>query len=369
MMRKIFFTLWLLTGWLGQPAVFAQQAAKPMRLAVAGTSHGHVAWILGKKDSSGVVLRGIYEPDRALASRQAERYKLSPSLFYTDLGKMLDEVKPEAVVAFGSIFDHLAVVEAAAPRGIHVMVEKPLAVSNEHAAKMEALAKKYKIHLLTDYETSWYPSTGKTYQLAIDSAWVGKIRKAVFHHGHEGPKEIGVGPEFLEWLTDPVQNGGGALIDFGCYGANIMTYLMKGVHPVAVTAVTKQFKPKIYPKVDDEATIIVEYPDAQCIIQASWNWPFGRKDLELYGEKGYLLAPNANRLVGRNKANMPETSWSPDAASTGVYADPFQYFADVVHGKIAVPEYSLYSLSNNMEVVRILDAARRSAASGKRIVL
>src|SRR5687767_10719620 len=221
----------------------------PLRLAVAGITHGHVGWIMGRKDKTDVTLVGIYELNTDLAQRHAKNYNLDKSLFYSDLNRMLDVVKPEAVVAFGSIYDHLAVVEACAPRGIHVMVEKPLAVSNEHAKRMDSLARAHNIILLTNYETSWYSSTAKTHELAVEKGYVGKIRKAVFHHGHEGPKEIGVGKEFLDWLTDPKLNGGGALIDFGCYGANIMTWLMGDTKPVAVTAVTRQFKPSVYPNV------------------------------------------------------------------------------------------------------------------------
>jgi predicted dehydrogenase len=246
-------------------------AQTPVRLAIAGLTHGHSAFILGRKIKSDFTIVGIYEPDRELALRYARTYNFSPKLIHSNLNNMLDSVKPEAVVAFGSIYEHMMVVEACAPRGIHVMVEKPLATNVEHAAKMEELAQKFHIYLLTDYETSWYPSTAKAYQLVNDSNFVGNIRKVVIHDGHQGPKEIGVGKEFFDWLTDPVQNGGGALIDFGCYGANLMTYLKKGMKPVSVTAVTRHFKPEIYPKVDDEATIIVCYPDAQCIIQASWN--------------------------------------------------------------------------------------------------
>lgn len=281
---------------------------------------------------------------------------------------MLEAVKPEAVVAFGSIYEHLAVVESCAPKGIHVMVEKPLAASLDHAIKMEALAKQHSIYLLTNYETSWYATTEKTYQLLNDSNSIGKLKKAVFHHGHEGPKEIGVSKEFLQWLTDPVQNGGGAIIDFGCYGANIMTYLMKGAEPVSVTAVTRQFKPQIYAKVDDEATIIVTYPDAQGIIQASWNWPFSRKDMEVYGEKGYIIAQNARNMLFRNQST-PEKAIQLNALDAGVYQDPFTYFADVIRKKISVREHGLYSLPNNMTVVRILEAAKEAAKSGKTVVL
>jgi predicted dehydrogenase len=96
--------------------------------------------------------------------------------------------------------------------------------------------------------------------------------------------------EFFDWLTDPVRNGAGALFDFGCYGANLMTWLMDGQRPIAVTAVTQHFQPNVYPAVEDEATILVEYPAAQGIIQASWNWPFDRKDMEIYGRTGQIFA-------------------------------------------------------------------------------
>ena len=344
-----------------------QSNNSPLRLAVAGATHGHVGWILGRKDKTDVALLGVYEPDTELTQRYIKQYNLSPDIFFTDLTKMLDKVKPEAVVAFGSIYEHMAAVEACAPRGIHVMVEKPLATTNAHALKMEQLAKKHKIHLLTNYETSWYPTTEKAYRLVNDSSYVGKIRKVIIRDGHEGPKEIGVGKEFLTWLTDPLQNGGGALIDFGCYGANIMTYLMRGQPPISVTAVTQQLKPAIYPKVDDDATIIVAYPDAQCVIQASWNWPFGRKDMDVYGETGYILVSNNTKMMVRNTKSGGQKSREVTLAEVGVYQDPFSYFADVVKGKIQVPKNGLYSLENNLTVVRILDAARESAKTGKTV--
>ena len=344
------------------------QTNNPVRIAVAGITHGHVSWILSRKKTD-IVLAGIYEPDKELAERDAKQYGLNPNLFYTDLGKMLDAVKPEAVVAFGSILEHMAVVEACAPRHIDVMVEKPLATTVQQALKMETLAKKYNIRLLTDFETSWYPTTVKTYELVNDSNYIGQIKKVVIHDGHEGPKEIHVNKEFFDWLTDPVQNGGGALMDFGCYGANLMTYLMHGQQPISVTAVTQQFKPDIYPKVDDEATIIVSYPTAQCIIQASWNWPFSRKDMEVYGKTGYIITVNNNNMRLRAQPDTVEHSRQLSAAETGVYVDPFSYLADVIRNKIKVPENGVYALQTNITAVRILEAAKESAKTGKTIYL
>ncbi len=80
----------------------------------------------------------------------------------------------------------MAVVEACAPRGIDVMVEKPLATNVAHAKRMAELAEKYHIRLLTDYETSWYPTTAKSFQLVNDSNFIGNIKKVVIHDGHQG---------------------------------------------------------------------------------------------------------------------------------------------------------------------------------------
>ena len=347
----------------------AQQRSQPVRMAMMGLSHGHSPWIFNRKDKTDVDLVGIYEPDVALAASYAKRYNLDEKLFFTDPKAMLDTVKPEAVLAFGSIYAHLEAVELAAPRGIHVMVEKPLTYSLEQAKKMETLAKKHGIHLLTNFETSWYASTEKTYQLLQDKEAFGPIRKAVFHHGHRGPKEIGVGKEFLDWLTDPVQNGGGALIDFGCYGANIMTYLMEGRKPISVTAITNTYKPDIYPKVDDEATIILDYGDAQAILQASWNWPFDRKDMEVYGKTGQVISENKSKMRIRTWEKPEEQTFEVQPEEVSVYVDPFSYFADVIRVKIKVEDYSLYSLSNNMIVAEILDAARKSAEKGETVFL
>jgi predicted dehydrogenase len=340
-----------------------------VKVVVAGTSHGHSGWILNKLDRPEMQVIGIYEPDQKLAEKQSLRYKIPKELFFNDLNKALDQLKPEAVLAFGSIKDHLQMVEVAAPKGIHIMVEKPLAANLNDALKMQQLANKHQVMLLTNYETSWYPSTAESFRLVRDSNFVGQIRKVVFHHGHQGPKEIGVGDEFFQWLTDPVLNGGGALMDFGCYGANLATYLLKGQEPVSVTAVTNQFKPQIYPRVDDDATIILNYPSLQVIIQASWNWTYNRKDMEIYGDIAAITALNANKMRFRNSKNGAEYEKTVTDKDIAVYTNPFSYLHAVLRGKEKLEPFGLYTLENNVMVNRILEAAKRSASSGKTVKL
>ena len=341
---------------------------EPVRVAVAGLSHDHVHWIFGREDAGEIQITGIYESNPVLQQRYANQYNLPDSLFYEDLNQMLEEVRPEAVSAFGSTYDHLALVEASAPRGIHVMVEKPLAVNMDHARKMQKLAEEYEIHLITNYETTWYASNHKVYDQFHDSNEFGAINKIVVHDGHRGPKEIGVSDEFFEWLTDPVLNGGGAIMDFGCYGANLITWLHKGEEPISVTAVTQTLQPDIYTEVDDEATVILTYSSSQGIIQASWNWPYNRKDLHVYGETGYVYAQNSEQ-VEISQSNSGSSELIHLSQRPAPYSDPFSYFAGVVRGDIIVQSTDLSSLQNNLIVMKILDAARESARTGETVYL
>jgi predicted dehydrogenase len=341
-------------------------AADPVRVGVAGLVHGHVGWILGREAKGDVVMVGIAEADRELARKYSERFGFSMDLVYPTLAEMLERTQPEAVTAFNAISDHRAVVEECARRGVHVMVEKPLAFWMEDARAMRSAAERGGIHLLTNYETTWYGTVHEV-RRRVDAGEIGEVRKIVVRSGHSGPMEIGVGPEFLGWLIDPAKNGGGALIDFGCYGADLAVWLMGGERPLAVAALSQQFKPQIYPQVDDETTILVEYPAAQVIIQASWNWPFSRKDMAVYGTAGYLKQDDRRRMRVRLAGEEAERPLEIDAPAAP-YDDPFAYLAAVVRGEVEATG-SLSSLDVNMVVVEILDAARESARTGRRVAL
>ena len=343
---------------------------KVLRIGVAGLNHGHVGWVFEANKRSDIEIIGIAEPNRALAESFVLAHGLSKDLIFESLEEMLEKTKPEAVTGFGTTFAHLEIVQSCAPRGVHVMVEKPLAVSLAHAKEMANLAQKHQIHLLTNYETSWYATNEKLYQLYKDGQ-IGEARKIVVRDGHRGPKKIGVSPEFLAWLTDLELNGAGALMDFGCYGANLSTWLLDGKRPISVTAITQQLNPDDNPKVEDEATIILTYPTSQTLIEASWNWPIGRKDTEVYGLTGAIFSDNAKNLrvrMAKGYDGFDEEKFELDARQKP-FDDPFSVLRAVVRGEIKLDAFDPYSLENNLIVMEILEAAKESAASGKTVFL
>ncbi|HEY2647677.1 MAG TPA: Gfo/Idh/MocA family oxidoreductase [Puia sp.] len=338
-------------------------AQKILHVGIAGLAHDHVHGIMNQFKKGEVVISGIAESDEQLVQRYKKTYQLPDSLFYKNLQSLLSHTKPDIVLAYTAISQHIDVVELCAPKGIPVMVEKPLATTIKDAERIATLARQFHVYVLTNYETTWYNSNQQIYQMVNQEHVLGTIRKMTVHDGHNGPKEIGCSPDFLNWLTDPVKNGGGALMDFGCYGANLMVWLMNGKAPLAVTAVTHHLKPLIYPNVEDDATILLEYPDATGIIEASWDWPFSIKDLEVFGTKGYLHALNGNTLQKRDKDIYENVPLKP-----ATYTNNIQYLSDVLSGKLD-PGHDLSSLENNLIVVHILESALKSAREGTRIAL
>jgi predicted dehydrogenase len=347
-------------------APVARPDLPPVRLAIVGLVHDHARIMLeALRHQPDVRLVGIVEADPALVAAYREAFHLDPALFYPTFGALVAKGQVQAVAAFTSTLGHREVVEECAPLGIDVMVEKPMAVSLAEARAMAAAADRGRIQLVINYETTWYPSVQAAYARTHDLPGLGELRKIVARDGHRGPKDIGCSPAFLAWLTDPVQNGGGAAMDFGCYGADLITYMMDGLRPDAVTAVFGHFQPDKYPRVEDEATIILSYPQAQGIIEASWNWPYGRKGLEIYGQTGALLAPDGTTLSVVAPDGRAEAVAVP--ASAPAESGFLPYFAGVVRGRFK--PYGLSAVGTNLVVCEILDAARESARTGRRVEL
>jgi len=345
----------------------SSQTQPPLRVGIVGLVHGHAYGFLDQsRHSPEIEIVGVVEPNPQLLSQAAARYGFDRVLLFTDLDDMIAKAHPQAVLVYTNTYDHRQVVETCARHGVHVMMEKPLAVSLEDALAIQRATREGKIHALVNYETSWYPSNHAVYDL-VHAAALGEIRKVVVHDGHNGPKEIGVEPEFFAWLTNPKLNGAGALFDFGCYGADLMTWLMDGRRPLTVTAVTQQIKPQIYPRVDDEATIILTYPKAQAVVQASWNWPFGRKDMEVYGETGYAITVQRDDLRLRRGGEQSREEQLKAKSVAPPYDNSQSYLRAVILD--GAKEDGFSSLETNVIVTEILDAARRSAASGKTIQL
>src|SRR5579863_7645000 len=363
----VFISMLMVSMFFAITAAARADEAKPLKVAIVGLEHGHVEGFLSQLPKhTDVQLVGIADAHTELWQKYGKKYSLPDSLFYKSEANMIERTRPEAVLVYTSIGEHRHAIEIAAQYSVSVMVEKPLTISLEDALAIRRVAREHKIQVLVNYETTWYPSNRAAYE-EVRERRIGEIRRVVVHDGHQGPKEINVQPEFLKWLTDPEQNGAGALYDFGCYGVDLMTWLMHGETPLTVTAEVTYDKPEIYPRVDDDSTIVLTYPHAQAVITGSWNWPFSRKDMEVYGATGYAITVGPDKVRVRHQHDSEE-QWVTPPALPEPESNSLSYLAAVLRGQVR-DSGDLSALDTNVTVMQILDAARESARSGRSVRL
>jgi len=333
-------------------------------LAVIGLDHDHVWGLL--KDLAGepnAELVAIADPHPALVEQAKAKVPASVK-FYSDYVQMLNEMKPDGVIVTTENDRHLEILRECAKRHMHYSTEKPMATTAEDAREMERLANQAGIKVMVNYWNAWVAPTHELYH-RVKNNQVGPIEKIIVQYGHQGPKEIGVSKYFADWLYDPAKNGGGAIMDFGCYGAEWAVWL-KG-RPTRVSAVSQKLKVDQHNPVDDDATILLEYPDGEVIIEASWDWPYSMGQVQVFGPKGSMLATGRDlfaRPTGRQDANGAlegeRIALDPPARQT---SNPISYFVDCIRNNKPIEDP--LSMKLNVQVMEILDAARESVRTGK----
>lgn len=334
------------------------------RLAIVGLDHDHVWELLryiGKESDAELV--AIAESQPALAKEAKSKVPDSVK-FYADYVAMLDEAKPDAVIVTTANDRHLEILRECAKRHIHYSVEKPMATNAADAREMERLAKQAGIKVMVNYWNAWVAPTHELFHRVKDRQ-LGEVQKIIVQYGHGGPKEIGVSQYFAEWLYDPLKNGGGAIMDFGCYGAEWAVWL-KG-RPKGVMATAQRLKVEQHNKVDDDSTIVLDYPDATVIIEASWDWPYDMGRVQVFGPKGSLLATRSELFYRSSDDRGTMTGLEGERVSVNAppreTSNPISYFVDCIrHDK---PIEDPLSTSLNVQVMEILDAARESVRTGQ----
>ncbi len=339
----------------------AHALAAEHTIAVVGLVHSHVWGHLGKMiQGNPARLVGVAETAPELVA-EAEKRGVAKELFHSDWRKMIDAVKPEIVWAFVENNRHLEIVQYCAPRKIHVIFEKPLASTYRDSVTIRDLARKHGIHVLCNYQMAWWPTSHAVREAAaagqIGDVW--RLRGIVGHGGPGGPK--GLNKYFFEWLTDPVKNGAGALVDFGCY--NALWSLMYLGRPSTVYAVSHRLRPDEFPKVEDTALLVLSYPKGVALLEASWDLPRSFQDLELFGRKGslYMTSRSVELRQGRETREIPAQALPPEKA------EPIAYMIHCIESKTE-PE-GMTSLDLNVGVMEIIDAAKESIRTGRAVAL
>ncbi|MBI3665552.1 MAG: Gfo/Idh/MocA family oxidoreductase [Acidobacteria bacterium] len=354
----------LLLTMLATAILRAQPASAPLtvrpRVAIVGLVHSHV-W--GHLQRMSELLEadfvGIAEPNPELV---AEAKKRAPRVeYFDDYKRMIEAKKPHMVWAFVENNRHLEIVEYCAPRKIHVIFEKPLASNYADAKKIRDLARQHGIQVMTNYQMVWWPSQYAA-KAEADKGTIGQVWRLHGVVGHGGPGSEGVTNKFFfQWLTDPVGNGAGALVDFGCYNALWSLWYLG--RPQSVYAQVNHIQPQRFPKVEDNAVLVLSYKNGVGIFEGSWDLPRGFQDLEIFGRSGslYLTSNRVETRKGRESADLPLPALADDRR------EPISYMIGRL--RAGQPVDGLVALDINVEVNEIIEAALESVKTGRAVSL
>lgn len=337
------------------------------KIAVIGLVHSH-AWgrlrtIMQGKSAQ---LVGVAEPNEELRA-EAKKAGVPDELLFTDYSKMLDQTKPDIVWAFVENNRHLEIAKVCGPRHINLIFEKPLASTYADAKQMQGLAAKYGIRIMTNYQMAWW-AANYTAKSAADHGDIGTVYRLRGIVGHGGPGSNGVRNKiFFDWLTDPEKNGAGALMDFGCYNALWSVWYL-GM-PTSVYATAVHMRPERFPKVEDAATLVFNYPKAEATFEASWDLPRGFQDLEVFGLSSETNPPGSLYMTqaGVEMKKGKETKALTVTPLAEEESEPVAYMVSRI--KADKPIEGLTAIDINVDVIHLIDLAKESIKTGRAVMV
>jgi predicted dehydrogenase len=354
-MKNVLLVLALMTLPLG---------AQEYKIAVVGLVHSHVWGHLHTMVEGKVAkLVGVSEPNPELVA-EAKKAGVPDNLFFPDYRKMLDEAKPDIVWAFVENNRHLEVAKACASRHINLIFEKPLAANYAQAKEIKALAEKNNIRVMTNYQMAWWPANYVA-KAAVENGEIGKVWRLHGIVGHGGPGSEGPRNKyFFEWLTDPEKNGAGALMDFGCYNALWSLWYLG--RPTTVYARVDHLRPERFPKVEDNADLVLSYPNGVGLFEGSWDLPRSYQDLELFGWGGN--GDSGSIHMEHDKVELRKGKKSTDLDLEPLRdeaSEPIAYMVSRI--KANQPIEGLTAIDINVDVIHIIDLAKESVRAGKAV--
>jgi predicted dehydrogenase len=222
---------------------------------------------------------------------------------------------------------------------------------------------------LTNYGSTWQASQYAV-RAAVESGAIGPVWRLHAVQGHNGPGDPKKS-SFAAWLADPVRNGAGALMDFGCYLV-LWSLGLKG-KPDSIYATVQHLKPDMFPNVDDSAVIVLNYKDGVAVLEPSWDLPPAeRLGSEIYGLKGSIVGTSIHksggaRTPGGSRGARQEGEPLSVPPLPPERSEPIAYMVDRLRRNQPLDGPSTLDL--NVAVQEVLEAAKISAKSGRAVAL
>ena len=337
---------------------------KKYRIGIVGLTHDHV-WsnLENLADLEQGQLVAVADPHQPLLDRVI---KERACVTYLDYREMVDRESLDVVGIFCDNAQGAEVGAWAAARGLHVLVEKPMATTLSGAEAMIAAARSAGVRMMVNWPVVWRPQVQAALEIATRPEF-GTIWQLAHRAGHGGP-DVECSPYFREWIIDPRRNGAGAIVDLCSYGINMAQVLLG--RPQQVTAVVGQWREPVLP-VEDNAVVVMSYRRAMATAEGAWG-QIGHATTgylaTIWGTNGCVaFGPGRGGRLWITTADKPETVEITPPTPASHKANGFAHFLWALEtGKDVYPLCRPEICRNTQEV---LDAAIQSAQQGQRITL
>lgn len=336
-------------------------STRTYRIGVAGLTHGHVSAHLRewqRLDNATVV--GYAETDPELRAKYAER--LAGATAFDSLERLLDEARPDILSVCNETINHVTVVEAAAARGVHCILEKPMAISLQQAQRMLIAATRYGVQIIVNWPTHWGNRQVLAALRLVQDGAIGRLYE-VRHRGGSTKPTAREADAFFRWLYQPTINGAGAYADYCGYGIDMA---LNGLGmPSSVWAMTGRYVREDILG-DDNARMLLQYPRALAMVEGTWTQvglPHGAT--AFYGDQGTLelrsegiwQATRANEK-GSILEHLPQLDYGASAME--------HMLRQLDRGE---PVAELFGVRRGRDTAEVFEAGLLSARSGQIVAL
>jgi predicted dehydrogenase len=338
-------------------------SSKTYRIGIAGVTHGHVSAHLREwKELPNAQIVAIADANEGERQRYVARYELAGIRQYGSITEMLDQEELDVVSVCNETANHAQVIEQAAQRRVHCLVEKPLAFSLAHAERMLAAAGKYGVHVLTNYPSRWGGRVTPRALEFVRRGGIGRPYEVRHRGGGTKPRAIDANT-FFQWLYQPAMNGAGAFADYCCYGADMAVGIL-GM-PSSVYAIAGRWQ-RTDLITDDNARMLLQYQRGAALIEATWSQfghlPFstfflGEEATLALSERGAVLYNAENERAGGRELALEDLP--APAKETSL---PAHLLACLERGE---PPLGYTQVAFHRDVTEVLDAGLRSVKTGQ----
>jgi len=267
--------------------------SRAYRVGIIGFGHMHINNVaaLFAEHSQVVMAAGAdttpLKPEQRVApytrewNKRFAQEKLGVGRIYDDYRAMLAQEELDIAIVTSENAQHPDVVEACAAAGVHVCVEKPMAASLSDALRMARAVQAAGTELVVNWPLTWSPAARKAKAL-IEEGIIGRVLEVKWRAGHTGPLGPSAAHQGVNQTAEPMSGperaatwwhqsaaGGGAMLDFCCYGA-LVSYWYIGQPAVGALGLKANLDSH-WGDAEDNAVIVVRFPDAMALLEGSWT--------------------------------------------------------------------------------------------------